>query len=179
MFILKYLQFLKILSGGPHVINSLLSFQFRPNWADTKIVGFTEISLLQLIHFSHLLYNQTKEMMSLPYFSLLFAPLLPLPNIALVFEFEFADLALSPVSCNLSLSATVCFWKLVLSVFFFFPTESVKTGKFKGKQQRNLITFKCPPHHPNVTLKYKLLLSSRQPHSYGVYSVRIFEINNP
>ena len=84
-----------MLSGGPHVINSLLSFHFhlRPNWADTKTVGLTEISLRHLIHFPLLLYNQTKEMMALH----------PFPNIALVFEFEFADLAVSTVSCWLQL----------------------------------------------------------------------------
>ena len=96
-----------MLSGGPHVINSLLSFHFhfhlRPNWADTKTVGLTEISLRHLIHFPLLLYNQTKEMMALPYFSLPFFSLHPFPNIALVFEFEFADLAVSTVSCWLQL----------------------------------------------------------------------------
>ena len=88
---------------------------------------------------------------------------------------------LSIVSCWLQLIIirNCLLLKIGVKRVFFFPTESVKTGKFKGKQQRNFITFKCPPHHPNVTLKYKLLLSSRQPHSYGVYSVRIFEINNP
>ena len=139
----------------------ICTFHFRPNWADTEIVGFTEISLLQLINFSHLLYNQTKEMMSLPYFSLLFASLLPLPNIALVFKFEFADLALSPVSCNLSLSATVCFWKLVLSVFFSPDWECENSGKFKIQ---TIAIFTD---------------STSQPHSYSVFSVRIFEINNP
>ena len=155
----------------------ICTFHFRPNWADT--MGFTEISLLQLIHFSLLLYNQTKEMMCLPYFSLLFASLLPFPNIALVFEFEFADLALSPVWLQLIIIRNCLLLKIGVKRVFFSPTESVKTGKFRGKQQRNFITFKCPPRHPNVTLKYKLLLSSRQPHSYGVFSVRIFEINNP
>ena len=96
-----------MLSGGPHVINSLLSFHFhfhlRPNWADTKTVGLTEISLRHRIHFPLLLYNQTKEMMALPYFSLPFSSLHPFPNIALVFEFEFADLAVSTVSCWLQL----------------------------------------------------------------------------
>ena len=48
-------------SGGPHVINSLPPFHFRPNWADTKTVGLTEVSLLHLVHFSLLLYNQTKS----------------------------------------------------------------------------------------------------------------------
>ena len=155
-----------MLSGGPHVTNSLLSFHFhlRPNWADTKTVGLTEISLRHLIHFPLLLYNQTKEMISLPYFSLLFASLLPFPNIALVFEFEFADLAVSTVSCWLPLIIirNCLLLKIGVKRVCFFPRLRMwKLEVLKGKQQRNFITFKCSLRHPNVILKYKLLLSSR------------------